>query len=175
MNMVNENFEKQIEDKAKEIASKYSKHDDANIQREGYQAAKMGFIGGAKYAIKILSQLDGFDNDVEEKEDTASEKAKQYIAERCDVAESFPLQREFQVCSWATARKGAKISEDEMKQKSMDAHRQTCKNYSQGKCDVLCDGCREPCSPHCQLLTIKECKGNCGYMKNFISLINSKS
>ncbi|WP_373156884.1 hypothetical protein [Bacteroides cellulosilyticus] len=165
-------FEKQIEEKAKELALNYCKHDDANIQREGYQASKMGFIGGAKYAIKLLSECSGFDNNVEEQEDTTSEKAKQYIAERCDVAESFPLQREFQVCSWTTARKGAKISEDDMKAKAIIAHKLTCRNYSDGKCDILCDGCKSSsCTSACQLLSIKDCKGDCGYMQNYISII----
>lgn len=100
------------------------------------------------------------------------EKAKQYIAERCDVAESLPLQREFQVCSWATARKGAKISEDEMKAKAIIAHKLTCRNYSDGKCDILCDGCQSsPCTSACQLLSIKDCKGDCGYMQSYISII----
>lgn len=166
-------FDKRIKEKANEIASKYCKHDDSNIQREGYQASKMGFIGGAKYALKLLFESMGFDDSVEKYEDTLSEMAKQYIAERCDVAESFPLQREFYVCSWATARKAAKVAEDDMKKKSIEAHKQTCRNYSDGKCDTLCDGCQKQCSSTCQLLSIKDCKGECGYMKNFISIINS--
>lgn len=171
--MENVDFDKKVKEKAKEIALKYCRHDDSNIQREGYQALKMGFIGGAKYALKLLSECSGYDNNVEKQEDTISERAKQYIAERCDVAESFPLQKEFHVCSWATARKGAKISEDDMREKSIEAHKQTCRNNSNGKCDILCEGCRKPCSSNCQLLSIKDCKGDCGYMKNFISIMNS--
>lgn len=97
--MEDTNINELIYKRAQEIASKYCGHDDPTIQRERYQAAKTGFIGGTKYVMKLLSEHNGFDNNVEEQEDTVSENAKQYIAERSDVAECFPLQREFHVCS----------------------------------------------------------------------------
>lgn len=48
---MNEEIHQDIENRAYELADKYSKHDDSDIQREGFQAYSIGFKAGANFIL----------------------------------------------------------------------------------------------------------------------------
>ncbi len=51
---MNKDIQALIEREAEKRASRYCKHDDSDIEREGYQASKMGFKSGAHFALSLF-------------------------------------------------------------------------------------------------------------------------
>lgn len=51
---MNKDIQALIEREAEKRASRYCKHDDSDIEREGYQASKMGFKAGAHFALSLF-------------------------------------------------------------------------------------------------------------------------